>query len=489
MEEWGMQITGPIPVSAKALGQRRRGIAPSFRTRVILALVAFGLVTWAVVAGGLILNARSAVQEEVQSSFSVVVRYVQARKIEIEELGLMAGAAEDLRLDSENARHVRALVLSDGGPPRVQDIQPSGDNDEDAPPAWFLALLETAPFQETIDITPPNGVRFSVMIESMAFDEISEVWQDFRLIVPVTIGHTVLLLGVAIAAINRLFSRITLISHGIGQLEAGNLTHRLAMTDIPELASVTNQVNKLADRLRAKEAENREISRHLLTVQDDERRLVAHDLHDELGPYLFGLGAAARQLAAQETAADGPDLTTIHEATETITDITQTMQARVRKLLTALRPMSVGEVPLADLLNDVTLKMKRLAKDADIQLDARTGSATYGETVDLTVYRFTQESIVNALKHGGANQVNIELEEITYDHKRRIRVKVSDNGSGVLVDGPGGGYGLTGIAERVRVLGGTWHPPTPVADRTITSIIIPIEADVKAQNSSPKVSP
>ncbi|WP_413205749.1 histidine kinase [Rhodospirillum sp. A1_3_36] len=488
-----MQITGPIPIDAKALDQGRWRISPSFRTRVILALVAFGLVTWSVVAGGLILNARNAVQEEVQSSFSVVARYVQARKMEIEDLGLMVGAAEDLRLDSENARHVRALVLSDGGPPHVQDIRPPEEEDEDAPPRWFLALLETPPFQKTIDISPPNGVPFSVIIESMAYDEISEVWQDFRLIVPVTIGHTVLLLGVAIAAINRIFSRITLISHGIGQLEAGNLSHRLAMTDIPELASVTDQVNKLADRLRAKEAENREISRHLLTVQDNERRQVAHDLHDELGPYLFGLGAAARQLAAQgagvETAAGGPDLKTIHEATETITEITQTVQARVRKLLTALRPMSVGEVPLAELLNDVTLKMNRLAKDAEIQLDARTGPATYGETVDLTVYRFTQESIVNALKHGGATQVRIELEEITLDHKQRIRVKVSDNGSGVHMDGPGDGYGLTGIAERVRVLGGTWHPPTPAADRTITSILIPIEADVKTPNRGPKVSP
>lgn len=443
-----------------------QGAQLSFRARLTGMFLAFGLVMNSFVIGVILLNARAAVQEEVSSSFGMASRYLQSRKIEIQQATFPDSYLANLGLEQGAARHVRAIAIDSAGrvvPPR---FVPDADDDAVAPPEWFTDLLAIDPLREEILLVFKSGQTATIVLESEPYDEIAEVWQDFRFVVPVTIGFTALLMAASLVMLSIVFRRIRAVSEGLGHLHGGRLDARLQDLGIPELAAIVGRFNELAERLSDREVENRELNRRLLSLQDDERRQIAQELHDELGPYLFALrtATARRQPSAED-----------HEQAVTDLDpaeIAQAIQSRTRSIITALRPMSLGEVPLGDLIEDLAEALGRLANDGRIHFESATGPHSFGEALDLTVYRFVQESVLNAMRHGRARSILVHVEDRGDD----LFASVSDDGLGPEKTGPNRkGYGFSGISERVRALGGTWERPHQRDGRTITSLRVPVE--------------
>lgn len=436
----------------------------SFRGRLITMVLACGIIMDAMLAGGILLNARTAVEEEVASSFAVASRYLQSRKLEIEQATFPENYLANLGLEHGAARHVRAIAVDSAGrvvPPRTV----SEEAEEGAiPPEWFIGLLAMEPLREEIPLVFRTGQTATILLESEPFDEIQEVWQDFRFVVPLVFGFTIVLSGASILMLNTVFTRIRRVSDGLGHLHGGKLDARLEDLRIPELDNILERFNELAERLSLREAENRELNRRLLTLQDDERRQISQDLHDELGPYLFALRTATlpRQEGAGGSTRQDLDLA----------EIAHGIQVRTRRIITSLRPMSLGEVPLADLIEDIVETIGRLFADSRITLTAESGPHSYGEAVDLTIHRFVQESVINALRHGRARTLDILVQE----RSEGLYVCISDDGSGPAAINSGrSGYGFAGISDRVRALGGHWEKPQHMGGRTVTSLLVPIE--------------
>ena len=111
-----------------------------------------------------------------------------------------------------------------------------------------------------------------------------------------------LVIGIAgIAILHLLFGRVLapLRSLATGLLDLGRSDYdvRLPLPQARELVVIAESFNGLAADLTSMKVENRRLSQRLITVQDDERRQTALDLHDEVGPYLFGLKATITSLA------------------------------------------------------------------------------------------------------------------------------------------------------------------------------------------------
>src|SRR5262249_60147986 len=85
---------------------------------------------------------------------------------------------------------------------------------------------------------------------------------------------------------------------GLADLEHHNYRVRLARPQDQEPAALADRFNALAQALEAARAENEQLTHRLITAQDDERRRTALDLHDEVGPNLFGLKTHATSIAA-----------------------------------------------------------------------------------------------------------------------------------------------------------------------------------------------
>ena len=93
-------------------------------------------------------------------------------------------------------------------------------------------------------------------------------------------------------------TRSTGVARGLADLERRNYRVRLPRPQARELAAIADRFNALAQALDAARAENERLNRRLITAQDDERRRTALELHDEVGPSLFGLKANAASIAS-----------------------------------------------------------------------------------------------------------------------------------------------------------------------------------------------
>ncbi|WP_114395817.1 histidine kinase [Oleisolibacter albus] len=477
-------LSGPVRQGRSRREHVARRLGMSFRVRVILCLSGFGLLVWTLMAVGLLVNARTAVEREVTASFGLARHYLQSREREMDR-ATPAGlpfSPTALPPDMVPPRHVRIYAVGPGGEtvPVQPPLIPAGTGDE-AVPLWFASLIDVptlrAEFPVMVQDRPPDR-SWTLVLESHAHDEILEVWGDVRFVLLLLALSSALVVGSAVIGLNSIFSPLLMVAEKMRHLGTGRPDVRIGRLAVPELAYIADRFNELAERLADQEAENRDLNRRLLVTQDTERRRIANDLHDELGPHLFGLRTVIESLSRSLQDGKGPDRGGLRDGLGTLAEMTQAVQQQTRRIISTLQPMSLGEVPVAELVEDIVATMQRITPDARIELQATTGPVPYGALIDLTVHRFVQESVLNALRHGQARHIVIILaQERGGRGETLVRARVTDDGAAGIALPVKPGYGLSGLSERLRALRGEWTPPTRIGDRTMTEIVLPVDGN------------
>ena len=257
-----------------------------------------------------------------------------------------------------------------------------------------------------------------------------------------------------------------------------------------ELAVITERFNTLAGALDTAREENSRLYRQLITVQEEERRDIANELHDEAGPCLFGITANASSI--QNLADQLPDKRTaeISRRVGEILSITERLKVMNRALLKKLRPGPLGRVKLAELLDELIVGFQRRHPETEMQTALGKLADSYGESIDLTLYRCIQEGITNAIRHGYAEHLTIDLAEepaARRNGKRpsaKLGLCIGDDGKGIAPATPKG-FGLTTMTERVRSLGGSCTIESAPLKGTMLHIEIPVQ---RASAEKPKIA-
>ena len=121
--------------------------------------------------------------------------------------------------------------------------------------------------------------------------------------------------------------------------------------------------------------------------------------------------------------------------------------------------MSIGRVPLSDAIARLLAELRPLREGARIEFRGENLAASYGEAVDLTVYGSVREGVTNALRHADCSKVEILLRESSNTRTNgrlipySLHLTIQDDGRGISPEVTFG-YGLTGMKERARALGG-----------------------------------
>lgn len=135
------------------------------------------------------------------------------------------------------------------------------------------------------------------------------------------------------------------LARGLVALEAGERSQRLDIPRVGEIADIAVKFNSLASSLDQARAENGELYRQIQSVQEEERREIARELHDEAGPCLFGITANAESIATLAQRLSEEEASKIGKRVDEILSITGRLKAMNRALLKRLHPVSIGKVP------------------------------------------------------------------------------------------------------------------------------------------------
>ncbi|MDH7485990.1 MAG: PAS domain S-box protein [Anaerolineae bacterium] len=230
----------------------------------------------------------------------------------------------------------------------------------------------------------------------------------------------------------------------------------LLEADVPTVTAFANQAAialenaRLLEELAASSAHLRRLAQRVINAQEEERRRLSQALHDEAGQALTALRISLELLRddlAGEAGASGGRLD------DAIALTTQTME-ELRLLARDLRPPALDAVSLDQALAGVCQDFVRRTQIAVDYLGAPMPPVS--EAVSITLYRFLQEALTNAVRHAHASRVSVTLR----CDGRAINLAVEDNGKGfdkkVLLPAAGrsAGLGLLGIQERLEMLGG-----------------------------------
>jgi two-component system sensor histidine kinase UhpB len=315
-------------------------------------------------------------------------------------------------------------------------------------PGWFVDVLAV----------PQMGAVFPVNIDGkrvgdIVFDpdmsaDIYEKWIGFLAILVSTIALALLAGMIAYVTAGAALGPLRDLGEGLTRMRQGDYGQVIPPAGPPEIRRSAIEANELAQTLNRLSRDNRSLLRKIVSLQDDERRDLARELHDELGPLLFGIRANAVTLLD----ATPRDQAQLDASVGSLIQSVEALQQANRRILDRLRPLYIDELGLAKsietLLRNARSQAPQLQQSADI--DPRLGDID--GLLSHTVYRVIQEGVTNVLRHAKADAMKITA-NLQSD---QLFIEVADNGAGIPPNNVFG-RGLTGMHERVRALGGTFE--------------------------------
>ncbi len=202
----------------------------------------------------------------------------------------------------------------------------------------------------------------------------------------------------------------------------------------------------LENQSKTAEVKLRELSAQLRTAQEDERKHLSRELHDEVGQMLTGLKMELAALGRLNWTRDGDGAVGITHAKATVE---QTLKL-VRNIAMLARPSMLDDLGLRPAIAWQTKEFSRTT-GVEVQTSIDAVADSLPETYRTCIYRIVQEALTNCARHAAASRIGVRLSSAA----GALRLSIHDNGAGFdrAVSGRRG-LGLVGMEERVRELGG-----------------------------------
>jgi signal transduction histidine kinase len=228
-----------------------------------------------------------------------------------------------------------------------------------------------------------------------------------------------------------------------------------------ERCVVAAQKARLLEDLAEREEQVRTLAEHMMHVEEAERRRISRELHDEAGQSLLCVRLNLEMI--EQTLPENDSRSKLTEVRE----MTERTILEIRRLIAALSPAVLDQLGLGAALRQLVTRFRQV-HSAKVRLQL-SRIQNLPKKLEIIVYRLVQECFNNIAKHSGAKHVNISA--TTADG--RLRLSVEDDGVGFLVDEAlekRNSFGLSGIRERVALLGGTFRIESwPRAASAVTS--------------------
>jgi PAS domain S-box-containing protein len=219
----------------------------------------------------------------------------------------------------------------------------------------------------------------------------------------------------------------------------------IELQDKPCFLVICNDVTEYKQALASLESEQVALQK-LVDLQEHDRQLTAFEIHDGLAQLLVGAQFRLEAFGSQSASGDPA-------AEETVAQALEQLRAAVkesRRLINGLRPSALEEFGIISAIEQLIADQESLGGPA-ILFSHDLDNVRLAPPLENAIFRIIQESLTNVRRHSGSERVQVELVR----HGDRLRIRVEDWGVGFDVSSvEEGRFGLRGIAERARLLGG-----------------------------------
>jgi signal transduction histidine kinase len=307
---------------------------------------------------------------------------------------------------------------------------------------------------------------------------IQEPWADVVAPARISLRPIILalLIGVGLVAaivslgVQRVIRPIAELAARSRLVATGNYAAQVIPSDIRELRDLASDFNQMVEQIGRYQEGLRQYVAAITYIQEEERKRVARDLHDDTIQSLIAIGQ--RVELARETIAESSE-----DAMEQLRDlrkmVTHTIDS-VRKFSRDLRPTvleDLGMVPaLQHLVNEVAQQ-----DTIEIALDVEGAPEQLPAGMEVTIYRIVQEALTNVRKHSQASQARVQAQFLP----ERVIITVQDNGVGFAVPQETsdlvnrGSLGLMGLRERAQLFGGQMELTSQIGQGTRVRVVLP----------------
>ena len=221
---------------------------------------------------------------------------------------------------------------------------------------------------------------------------------------------------------------------------------------IDEIQNLQNELVHLAQKVNAAQKGMRDYISAITSGQEDERRRLARELHDDTLQSLIALNQ--RLQLFQMVVKDDPQISTHNEALNQLQSMIEETIQELRRITRALRPIYLEDLGLVAALEMLAKEIQQTG-ELTVHCKREGVEARLNPEVELALYRIAQEALNNVLKHAQADRVDLRINYET----DLVTLEVSDNGRGYKVPdspaafAPGGHFGLLGMYERAEMIG------------------------------------
>lgn len=420
----------------------------------------------------IITNARNAVQHEVESTANLALQLIEiaftSASVELDEQKQIQVLQRLSELDLTRHLHIDIYNSNDVLTP-VEEFAVLKDIKA---PSWFVKLVKPPPTEIRHwlynPVDPPKGI----IIRADPADEIDENWTEVQSILIFLLAFIILANILLYLAIGKYLAPIDTILTGLSDIEKGNYQLELPRFRLPELDRISQQFNHMAKVLLESKAKNQSLTQRSLEIQEEERRHLAQELHDELGQTI----AAIKAVAAAVMNDKNPDKGRINTSVKTIIEYSDHIYQVAKNMMHRLRPSVLDEFGLVKALQSMIDDWNSRQDDIFCHFSFSDIPSDLTELLNISLFRIVQESLTNALKHSSASKILITMNKVVSSGSENINLNIQDDGVGLNKEKLMNGLGLPGMKERVEMNHGTFELISEPNIGLTINISIPIKS-------------
>lgn len=332
-------------------------------------------------------------------------------------------------------------------------------------PQWFAELI-VIPDMDAASPVVIDGKRVGdiVFMPDLSAD-LFEKWIGFLALTSLIAVLTVLTGTIAYLFTESALRPLQNLGAGLTRIRRGDYAMPIPMAGPPEIRQSCEEANALATTLAQLSQDNRDLLHRLVSLQDDERRDLARELHDELGPLLFGIRASTIALAEAS-----PQAGNLGNSVQEVMRSVEALQQTNRRILDRLRPLYIEQLGLETTVQTLLQNFRRQAPHIDLTATIDPALNGIDGPLAQTVYRVIQEALTNVLRHANARDAHVQATIAD----EALAIEISDDGGG-FPERNVFGRGLTGMHERVRALSGSLSL-LRADERTYVRCRLPVDA-------------